>query len=111
MQELDGKSMTRIDRSAMEEERIDEEGMTGRTVCLLTGAYNSKYRCLHSHDAIDHRHAFRSASIIIFLKSVCLSVAVRSLHAAIIARSSREIGLSQTVRIGCLSFLSRVHVL
>ena len=39
---------------------------------------------------------------------MCLSVAVRSLHTAVLARSAREI--SQTVRIDCHSFLSRVHI-
>ena len=41
---------------------------------------------------------------IILPKSVCLSVAIRSLQAAVTARSSREI--LKTVRIDCLSFLS-----
>ena len=45
---------------------------------------------------------------IIILKSVCLSVVVRKLQVAILARSSREI--SQTVRIDCRSFLSRVRI-
>ena len=50
----------------------------------------------------------RKASFRLLFKSVCLSVAVRSLQVAILARSSQEI--SQTVRIDCHSFLSCVHV-
>ena len=46
--------------------------------------------------------------IIILLKSIFLSVVVHSLQAAVLARSSRE--MSQTVRIGCRSFLSRVRI-
>ena len=45
---------------------------------------------------------------LVLLKSVCLSVAVRKLQVVILARSSREI--SETVRIDCHSFLSRIRI-
>ena len=44
----------------------------------------------------------------ILLKSACLSVVVRKLQAAILARSSREMSL--TVCIDCHSFFSRVRI-
>ena len=92
--------------------RLLEEGLVEERA-LVHFAFLLKHEEQVAHvDALDSRpmnHLQQNVvCIIILLRSVCLSVAVRSLQAAVHARSSREI--SQTVRIDCHSFHSRVRI-